>query len=81
MTNRTPDVSPDGDENHTDSASSGAYLEILPETRRTHSNKLIRGENVSNEPGKMAVLVYPGHFTIRATQQLKGDIRKNAGKK
>ncbi|MBN2314415.1 MAG: DUF5060 domain-containing protein, partial [Sedimentisphaerales bacterium] len=61
-TDRTPDVSPDGDENHADSASGGAYLEILPDTRRTHDNKLIQGDNFSNEPGKMAVLVYPVHF-------------------
>jgi hypothetical protein len=61
-TNQTPDVSPDGDENHAGSASGGAYLEILPDTRRNHSNKLISGENFSNEPGKLGVLVYPVHF-------------------
>jgi hypothetical protein len=59
---RMPDVSPDGDENHADTASGSAYLEILPDTRRTHSDKLISSENFSNEPGKMAVLVYPVHF-------------------
>jgi len=57
-----PNVSPDGDESHADSASGGAYAEVLPDTRRNNSNKLIRGENFSNEPGKMAVLVYPVHF-------------------
>jgi hypothetical protein len=59
---RKPDVSPDGDESHADSASGGAYLEVLPDTRRNNKDKLIRGENFSNEPGKMAVLVYPVHF-------------------
>jgi len=57
-----PQVSPDGDESHEASASGGAYIEILPDTRRDHSNKLIQGENFSNEPGKLAVLVYPVHF-------------------
>jgi len=59
---QTPKISPDGDESHADSASGGAYIEILPDTRRNNSNKLIQGENFSNEPGKMAVLVYPVHF-------------------
>lgn len=59
---RTPNVTPDGDENHAGSASGGAYLEILPDTRRNHGNKLIGGENFSNEPGKLGVLVYPVHF-------------------
>ena len=57
-----PQMSPDGDESHETSASGGAYIEILPDTRRNNSNELIRGENFSNEPGKMAVLVYPVHF-------------------
>jgi hypothetical protein len=56
---QTPSLSPDGDESHADSASGGAYLEILPDTRRDHSMKLISGENFSNEPGKLGVLVYP----------------------
>jgi len=59
---KKPNISPDGDESHEASASGGAYLEVLPDTRRNNSNKLIRGENFSNEPGKMAVLVYPVHF-------------------
>ena len=59
---QTPDVSLDGDENHAASASGGAYLEILPDTRRNHSMKLIHGENFSNEPGKLGVLVYPVRF-------------------
>jgi hypothetical protein len=57
-----PEISPDGDESHTDSASGSAYIEILPDTRRNHSMKLINGENFSNQPGKLAILVYPVHF-------------------
>ena len=58
----TPDISPDGDPNHVAGASGGAYLEILPDTRRTHADKLIRGENFSPQPGKMAVLHYQVHI-------------------
>ncbi|RLA85138.1 MAG: hypothetical protein DRG34_07700 [Deltaproteobacteria bacterium] len=59
---QTPDVSPDGDDSHADSASGGGYIEILPDTRRDHSMKLINGENFSNQPGKLGVLVYPVRF-------------------
>jgi len=37
-------------------------LEVLPDKRRNNKDKLIHGENFSNEPGKMALLVYPVHF-------------------
>ncbi len=52
----------DGDPGHAGSASGGACLEILPDTRRTHDNKLIPGENFSNQPGKLGVLSYPVYF-------------------
>jgi len=58
----TPAVSPDGDPNHTSNASGGAYLEILPDTRRTHGDKLVKGENFSDEPGKLAVVHYKVEF-------------------
>lgn len=58
---KTPEVVPDGDPNHAAGASGGAYLEILPDTRRTHDDKLIRGTNFAPEPGKMAVLHYKVH--------------------
>ena len=63
-------VTPDGDESHASSASGKAYLEILPDTRRTHGDKLISGENFSNEPGKIAILSYhvkfntPGRYYV-----------------
>ena len=63
-------VEPDHDENHASSASGLAYLEILPDTRKNHDEKLIRGENFSNEPGKLAVLHYdvmlenPGRYYV-----------------
>lgn len=58
----TPAVHPDGDDNHAASAGAGAYIEVLPDTRRTHADKLINGENFSNEPGQMAVVSYKVHF-------------------
>ncbi|GHC40297.1 DUF5060 domain-containing protein [Roseibacillus persicicus] len=67
---QTPQVEPDGDPSHIAGASGGAYLEILPDTRRTHGDKLITGENFSNEPGKLAVLSYPVHFETPGTYWL-----------
>lgn len=52
----------DPDPSHAATASGGAYLEALPDTRVTHDDKLIRGENFSNEAGKMAVIGYPIRF-------------------
>ena len=58
----TPAVAPDGDPNHADTASGGAYLEVLPDTRRTHDDELVGGENFAPEPGGVAVLSYPVRF-------------------
>lgn len=52
----------DADPNHTEGAV-GTYLEILPDTRQTHDDVLTRGENFTNEAGKMAILEYPVVFT------------------
>jgi hypothetical protein len=49
-------------ENYSSSASGGKYLMLLPDTRITHNDDLIHGENVTNEPGKMAILNYPVYF-------------------
>jgi Domain of unknown function (DUF5060)/Putative collagen-binding domain of a collagenase len=40
-------------------ASGGKYIQALPDTRKNHDDKLIQGENFSEEPGKMAVLEFP----------------------
>jgi len=60
---QTPSISPDGDANHVAGASGGAYLEILPDTRRTHDDKLIKGTNFAPEADTMAVLHYKVHIT------------------
>ncbi len=49
-------------DNYATSASGGKYLMLLPDTRVTHADKLIKGENFSNEPGKLAILDYPVYF-------------------
>ncbi|MCR9116276.1 MAG: hypothetical protein NXI22_04905 [bacterium] len=59
----TPNVKPDADPTHVNGSSGEGYLEILPDTRSTHDDKLIKGENFSPEPGKMAILSYKVHFT------------------
>ena len=43
-------------------ASKGRFLRLLPDTRRTHDDKLIHGENFSPDPGKMAILSYRVEF-------------------
>lgn len=61
---------PDGDPSHPAGASGDTYIEVLPDTRRTHDDELIKGENFSNEPGKLAVLHYrvkinnPGRYYV-----------------
>ena len=55
-------IQPDIDEPHYKTASDNAYLEILPDTRTNHDEKLIRGENFSNVPGKLGVLNYSVKF-------------------
>ncbi len=66
----TPSVQPDGDPPHIAGTSGGAYVEILPDTRRTHDDKLIRGENFAPVAGEMAILHYdveistPGRYYV-----------------
>ena len=52
----------DGDTTHFETASGSAYLEILPDTRRNHDEKLIHQENFSNQPGLLGILNYRIHF-------------------
>ena len=42
-------------------ASRSRFVRLLPDTRRTHDDELIRGQNFSPQPGKMAVLSYRVH--------------------
>ena len=59
-----------GSEDHAKSASGEKYIVVLPDTRVTHDDKLIQGENFSPEPGQMAVVSYkigfknPGKYYV-----------------
>ena len=57
-----PVAGKDPDTPHTGGASNHAYLEILPDTRTTHDDKLIAGENFSSKPGQLAVVHYKVYF-------------------
>jgi hypothetical protein len=50
------------DANISKTASAKSYIAVLPDTRVTHDDKLIAGENFSNEPGKMALVSYKVKF-------------------
>lgn len=58
----TPAASADGDPSHVNRASGGAYLELLPDTRRTHADKLTVGDNFQPVPGEIGRLDYKVHF-------------------
>jgi len=47
---------------HYSDASNKAYLELLPDTRKTHDDKLTHGVNFTNKPGELAVLNYRVYF-------------------
>ncbi|PWJ58451.1 hypothetical protein CLV98_104311 [Dyadobacter jejuensis] len=58
--------------------SGGAYLKCLPDTRVTHDDKLIVGENFSNQAGALAVLTYqvnidePGRYYVWVSAYSQG---------
>ena len=60
--NTTSGPKPDKDKSHHSNASDGGYLEILPDTRAVHKDKLIRGENFSDDPGQLAIINYKVEF-------------------
>ncbi len=54
---------PDPDDKHFSTASNNAYIEILPDTRVTHDDPLIGGENFTNTPGQAAIIDYKVNFS------------------
>ena len=68
--NEWPKVGRDEDGPHCKGASNYAYIEILPDSRVTHGDKLISGENFSNKAGEMALVHYkvkinnPGRYYV-----------------
>ncbi len=57
-----PEINPDGDAVHLKGASGDRYIELLPDTRRSHDDKLIKGENFTEAGGAMAMLTYKVNF-------------------
>ncbi|MEM6522656.1 MAG: hypothetical protein AAF693_02640 [Bacteroidota bacterium] len=60
--NKSVKVGRDDDPPHCFRASNNSYIEILPDERVTHSDKLVRGVNFSNEARKLGVLCYKVYF-------------------
>jgi len=60
--NNIPDLKPDSDPAHLDGVSGGAYVEVLPDSRHTHDDEMVHGENFSDNAGEIAVLHYNVHF-------------------
>ncbi len=52
----------DNEGNFSSTASGNTYMEILPDTRRTHADLLIHGDNFSNIPGVLAIIEYQVYF-------------------
>lgn len=67
-----PNVNPDPDGSHHSSASGNAYVELLPDTRVTHSDALQTGRNFWNTAGTGPTLSYivnipeAGRYTVFA---------------
>lgn len=57
-----PEGLADPDPSHHEGASDGVYLELLPDTRVTHADKLEGGVSFSNVPGVVGVLDYRVDF-------------------
>lgn len=55
----TPGIQPDPDPSHAEGAVGGAYLELLPDTRVTHADPLVRGVSFAPRGGQCSVLYYP----------------------
>ncbi len=49
-------------DNYAQMAGKNTYLKCLPDTRITHDDKLINGENFTNKAGEMAILSYKVNF-------------------
>jgi hypothetical protein len=76
--NEEPQAGRDEDTLHVYGASNNAYLEILPDTRVTHGDELVRGGNFSDIPGIMATVHYkvkfnnPGRYYVWARAHSTG---------
>ncbi|MGB7343804.1 MAG: hypothetical protein WBD20_06305 [Pirellulaceae bacterium] len=60
--NQIHEIKPDLDTPHLLDASGASYLEALPDSRWSHGQTLIYGENFFDDPGLAGVLTYNVHF-------------------
>ncbi|NJB35070.1 hypothetical protein [Croceivirga sp. JEA036] len=57
-------------ENHSLGTGNNGYIQLLPDTRVTHVDRLIKGENFSNEAGALGIVTYrvkintPGRYYV-----------------
>lgn len=63
----TSGIMPDPDENHSEGASGGVYLETLPDTRVTHDDPIKEGESIFNKAGTGPTLSYTVNFSEAGT--------------
>ena len=65
-------------ENHSVGASNNGYIQLLPDTRVTHDDTLVKGENFSNKAGVLASVTYrikintPGRYYVWARAYSSG---------
>jgi len=59
---QNPSLGMDPDESHASAASGNSYIEILPDTRTNHDEKLVPEENFTDKPGTVAVVGYQVNF-------------------
>ncbi|MBB5268954.1 hypothetical protein [Algibacter amylolyticus] len=57
-TAEVPSVDNYQDTEHSNNASNQSYIEILPDTRITHADKLVCGDNFSDKPGVLGIVHY-----------------------
>ncbi|TWU28709.1 DUF5060 domain-containing protein [Bythopirellula polymerisocia] len=57
-----PDLKPDPDGPHLLGSSGASYLESLPDSRTTHDDKIVIGDNIFSDPGQAGILTYKVYF-------------------
>ena len=64
--------------NYSEGAGTNGYIKILPDTRQTHDDTLVKGTNFSNTPGSLGIVSYhvkintPGRYYVWARAFSKG---------
>ena len=74
-----PGITPDPDPNHAESASGGAYLEGLPDTRVTHDDPIMNGDSFFNNGGEGPMLTYRVVFNTTGRYYVHGRAYSTGG--